>query len=675
VLDVGTVIAGKLRIERILGQGGMGVVAEATHLQLDQRVAVKVMRDAVANDPDTVERFMREARAAAKLKSEHVCRVSDVGQLDSGAPYIVMELLTGSDLAHLLAQKPLTIPTAVDYVLQASIAIAEAHVLGIVHRDLKPANLFLTKHVGGAPLVKVLDFGIAKAPSKVEAGITATESVMGSPGYMSPEQLRSSRDVDVRTDLWALGVILYQLVSGRLPFPATSVTELAVKVAMDPPDALDGDPAFVAAVMRCLEKEPAARFKDIAAFATALAPLGTDSARRSLAVIEQLTPKADSFASTLPAIDVNAPTAASIKIDVHAPTAAPQPITTLGGAATAFAPTAPPTTPPNRKRGLVLGGIGLAAAGSIATYVAVGRSDERAAPTPAPSPPIVTAPPVDAPTVVAAPPVDAPTVVAESRPPIAEPPPVRTPASPKVAPKNEPAPDLLGTFDKAVASMNCREASRRGEAGRSRGAADRCDKEVGGRTNPRRLGKGAAPSNPCDPARIRIILIWGEELVRDKLPKEGRELVENNILRGTPDSVDARTFVIRAACIEKNGDVARAHAAKLPSIPTVPACTKAGIDLKTKGANEPTPDIPADWKKQAEEELSMYSSKDALDLALVVLAKRPNDQDALTIATRAYCQLGKTANAREYAAKLDATHLANVKKRECDGFDLSPSTK
>src|SRR5512140_3402737 len=194
MIEVGEIVGGKFRIERILGQGGMGVVAIATHLQLDQQVALKVLHDAIVDDAESVERFLREARASARLRSEHVCKVSDVGQLDSGAPYIVMELLEGSDLQGVIAQDPLPIATAALYVTQACVAIAEAHALGIVHRDLKPANLFLTKRLDGTPLVKVLDFGIAKAPTASEFKITRTSTIMGSPGYMSPEQLRSARD-------------------------------------------------------------------------------------------------------------------------------------------------------------------------------------------------------------------------------------------------------------------------------------------------------------------------------------------------------------------------------------------------------------------------------------------------------------------------------------------------
>jgi len=230
------------------------VVAVATHVQLGQAVAIKVLHDELASDATFVTRFLREARACAALRSDHVCRVSDLGTLETGAPYLVMELLDGSDLSRVVAAGPLPIAVAADYVLQACIALAEAHAIGIVHRDLKPGNLFLTR----AGRIKVLDFGIAKAP-KDELALTRTAHVLGSPRYMSPEQLRSPRDVDLRTDLWALGVILYELVSQRVPFPAESITELAVKVAVDPPQPLDVDPAFRAVVWRCLEKAAGAR--------------------------------------------------------------------------------------------------------------------------------------------------------------------------------------------------------------------------------------------------------------------------------------------------------------------------------------------------------------------------------------------------------------------------------
>ncbi|HEX7702249.1 MAG TPA: serine/threonine-protein kinase, partial [Kofleriaceae bacterium] len=233
----------------------MGVVFAATHLELGHRVAIKLLRDEMAESPVIVERFLREARAVVGLRTEHVCRVSDVGRLDTGAPYIVMEMLEGVDLQRTVARSPLPLTTAVEYVLQACVALAEAHAAGIIHRDLKPANLFVTRRLDGGPLVKVLDFGIAKALTETGAHLTH-QSAMGSPGYMSPEQIQSARDVDVRTDIWALGVTLYQLLSARLPFGGTNITEIAIAVATEPPAPLDVDPRLRVVIWKCLEKQP-----------------------------------------------------------------------------------------------------------------------------------------------------------------------------------------------------------------------------------------------------------------------------------------------------------------------------------------------------------------------------------------------------------------------------------
>jgi serine/threonine protein kinase len=251
VLAVGSLIGGRFRIDQILGAGGMGIVVAATHLELGHRVAIKLLRDEMAQSPTLVERFLREARSVVGLRTEHVCKVTDIGRLDTGTPFIVMELLEGVDLQHVVHKQPLPVTTAVEYVLQACVALAEAHAAGIIHRDLKPANLFVTRRLDGGPLVKVLDFGIAKALADTGAHLTH-QSAMGSPGYMSPEQIQSARDVDVRTDLWALGVTLYQLLSSRMPFPAASHTEIAIKVATEPPAPLDVDPALRAVIWKCL---------------------------------------------------------------------------------------------------------------------------------------------------------------------------------------------------------------------------------------------------------------------------------------------------------------------------------------------------------------------------------------------------------------------------------------
>jgi serine/threonine-protein kinase len=264
----------------------MGVVVAATHTELGHRVAIKLLRDELAHSPVIVERFMREARSVVGLRTEHVCKVTDVGRLDSGAPFIVMELLEGVDLQRTVAKQPLPVTMAVEYVLQACIALAEAHAAGIIHRDLKPANLFVTRRLDGGPLVKVLDFGIAKAMH--ETLQLTHQSAMGSPGYMSPEQIQSARDVDVRTDIWALGVTLYQLLSARMPFPGSTPTEIAIKVANDPPAPLEVDPALRAVVWKCLEKQPAQRYATIGELITALAPFGGTAARAHISLAGQL---------------------------------------------------------------------------------------------------------------------------------------------------------------------------------------------------------------------------------------------------------------------------------------------------------------------------------------------------------------------------------------------------
>ncbi|HEY3668922.1 MAG TPA: protein kinase [Polyangiaceae bacterium] len=286
----GQVLAGKFRIERVLGQGGMGVVVAATHLQLDERVALKFLLPDALSNPEAVERFAREARAAVKIKSEHVARVSDVGTLESGSPYMVMEYLEGQDLAGFVhSTGAMAVPLAVEFVLQACEAIGEAHALGIVHRDLKPANLFVTRRVDGSPCIKVLDFGISKltAPGGgADLGMTKTSTVMGSPLYMSPEQMSSTRNVDMRTDIWALGVILYEILTGRVPFEAETMPQLCGMILQDPPRPLrdlrpDLPDALQAVIFRCLEKSRERRFANVADLAAALAPFGAPSAQRS----------------------------------------------------------------------------------------------------------------------------------------------------------------------------------------------------------------------------------------------------------------------------------------------------------------------------------------------------------------------------------------------------------
>jgi serine/threonine protein kinase len=304
----GDVLAGKYRVERVLGIGGMGVVVAAHHLQLDEKVALKFLLPEALGNAEAVARFAREARAAVKIKSEHVARVSDVGQLENGAPYMVMEYLEGGDLdAWLKERGPLPIEQAVEFVLQASEAIAEAHALGIVHRDLKPANLFCIRRADGLLSIKVLDFGISKMADtsrSAPASFTRTSSTMGSPLYMSPEQMRSTKDVDAQTDIWALGMILFELMVGRSAFVADSVMELAVKITTDPTPSIrsfrpDVPEALEAIVFRCLNKERRQRYPNVAELALALLPFAPKRAKSSVERISRVIQAAGLSASAL----------------------------------------------------------------------------------------------------------------------------------------------------------------------------------------------------------------------------------------------------------------------------------------------------------------------------------------------------------------------------------------
>ena len=413
-LGPGELIAGKYRVERQLGDGGMGVVVAAVHVKLAERRAIKIMRPEIAVSAESTRRFLREAQAAARLKSEHVARVYDVDELDGGVPYMVMEYLDGADLAALLATTgALPVSEATLYIRQACEALAEAHAAGLVHRDIKPSNLFLTRRADGSPMIKVLDFGIAKAVMSDEAAkrsaLTARGLLLGTAHYMSPEQMEGAADIDARTDIWSLGVTLYELISGKLPFDADTFMKLYGLITEVDPRPLaevlpDRPPELEALIHRCLAKHRDERPASAMELAEALRPFSPGAVTDASPARDLVAAQARSRAPTevAPAIDAKAATSLDMEVDTHARRAAP------------LAPTTPPSGEVDRaplaQRPLAPRRVPIAAAVVFAVSAAAALVVVRAGLSPSPSssaePPPAAASPLPARGDVA-PPVDA----------------------------------------------------------------------------------------------------------------------------------------------------------------------------------------------------------------------------------------------------------------------------
>jgi eukaryotic-like serine/threonine-protein kinase len=296
LLKPGEVLAEKYRVERLIGRGGMAEVYAAHHEILQQTVAIKVLLPSVAESRDASARFLNEARSAARIRGENVATVMDVGTLPGGAAYMVLEYLEGKDLEAYVEERGALPPAeAVEYVLGALQAIAQAHALGIIHRDLKPSNLFLARRPDGSTVVKVLDFGISKVSRgsgqmTIDGHATASQAVLGSPFFMAPEQARSAKSVDPRADIWAVGVILHRLLTGELPFMGETLTELLLAIVQDTPAPIrqlrpELPEALEAVVLRCLRKSPVERFANVAELATALAPFAAGESTTAVARI------------------------------------------------------------------------------------------------------------------------------------------------------------------------------------------------------------------------------------------------------------------------------------------------------------------------------------------------------------------------------------------------------
>ncbi len=506
---VGSVLAGKFRIERVIGIGSMGVVLAATHLGIDEKVAIKFIRSEMQKLPGVLARFAREAKAAVRLKSEHIAQVLDVGVSDSIGPYIVMEYLDGQNLAEILeAQGPLEIRRAVHYVMQACEALAMAHANAITHRDIKPENLFVTRQ-GDRELVKLLDFGISKAAltgkvfgDDLSEGDSAC--LLGTPLYMSPEQIRSTAEVHHPTDIWSLGAVLYELITGRSAFVADSVAQVWNRILETNPGPLahycPHAPAELQAVIdRCLEKEPARRFASVADLALALQTFAPSRARqhaqRACSILGRVS---DSAYPSAP------PSMASLRATAVGRSSRPSgPRLTLSESSSA-----PPassrqswvvTSRPSRGRWAVLGLIG-------AALIAVGLFTMTGA-----QPPLAqsAAPPSAVAALEEPPPEPAPRARPAAR--VAEPPrPVAAPSAALAPPAPEPSAPAQARSPAPVLEAGEAELTRSAKAARAAARAARKTRarmvdESPAAAAPARASDSARVAEPAPPAPSRLV--------------------------------------------------------------------------------------------------------------------------------------------------------------------------
>ncbi len=416
----GEVVAEKYRVQETLGVGGMGVVVAARDEVLERRVAIKFLLPRLAGSETAVQRFVREARSATRVTSEHVVRLLEIDKLPNGTPFFVMEYLEGRDLRAVLREDGALAPSvAVDYLLQALQAVAEGHLKGIVHRDIKPGNLFLTKRADGTPLIKVLDFGIAKRLESHEdveqSSLTSSDDVrLGSPAYMPPEQLQDPRDVDTRSDIWSLGATIYELVSGKPPFEGPSYVELVSRILSAPPKPISSrEPpralprGLEQVLQKCLQKERTLRYANAAELATALAPFGSEDARISLTRVTGL--------HTLPA------PASPVPRTMVDPAGAASCTTTLPVAAESYTTkrdaVSPSQAAPGTKRSWIV-------VAGVAAVLALGLFFRGVIAPQAPAPRVEAAKPIEPPhaaVVVQAPAVPAPAAPAAAAPPVSAP--------------------------------------------------------------------------------------------------------------------------------------------------------------------------------------------------------------------------------------------------------------
>ncbi|WP_437878792.1 serine/threonine protein kinase [Sorangium sp. So ce513] len=456
---IGEIIDGKYRIVRLLGQGGMGAVFEGENVRIRRRVAIKLLHASISSQAESVARFEREAQAAARIGSDHICEVLDLGVLPDGTRYMVMEYLEGETLgAKIQRHGRLGPETTVPIMVQVLEALGAAHAAGIIHRDLKPDNIFIVPSKAGlSNFVKVLDFGVSKFSqlAGAEMSMTRTGAVVGTPYYMSPEQARGSSPVDQRTDIYAMGVLLYQATTGQVPFDAATFNELLFKIVLEAaplPQQLvpDLDPEFSGIIQKAMAREPGARFQSCAEFKNAL--LAWAAARPSLALLNtgrvsfpRLSLPAQPETTTPPVVlrgegswgGQNGPAVPGLGHTPHTP----QLTANSWGASSGV--TGRSTRPPSKTPVFIaIAATATLFGAGVAAWLAFGRSGTTSAATPDPSAVSATAPPPSSPPATQAPtpsatPPSEPLVTASA--PVADPAPSAS-AEPSAAPTASEAP-------------------------------------------------------------------------------------------------------------------------------------------------------------------------------------------------------------------------------------------